>query len=211
MPRLPILLLNIINQKMSTGGMLSKIVEILESGDSANKISVLEGLVGEDRPDIIEKMIARLDDNNIQVRGEAFSSLVLNKNHISGHLIKSLNSGSRNIRGFVSLILANRNETVAIPDLIRLAGDERSMVRSCAVGALGHLHAGDAGAGDVMLKLLLDKNVDVKKSAAHAVVTNDVGIPRDLMERVSVEWVKDTTADPELGMLLERLEGCVRR
>ena len=73
----------------------------------------------------------------IQVRGEAFSSLVLNKNKISDLLIKNLNSASKNIRGFASLVLANRNEVDAIPEIIKLAKDERSMVRSCAIGALG--------------------------------------------------------------------------
>ena len=79
-----------------------------------------------------------------KVRGEAFSSLVLNKNKISNFLIENLNSASKNIRGFASLVLANRNDTNAIPEIIKLANDERSMVRSCAIGALGHLKAIEA-------------------------------------------------------------------
>jgi len=56
-------------------------------------------------------MISNLDDDDIEVRGEAFSSLVLNKNKISNFLINSLNATNKNIRGFMLLVLANRNET----------------------------------------------------------------------------------------------------
>ena len=90
-----------------------------------------------DDPKILEKIIVKLDDNDIQVRGEAFSSLVLNENEISNFLIKNLNSASKNIRGFTSLILANRNEKSAIAEIIKLVKDERSSVRSCAIGSLG--------------------------------------------------------------------------
>ena len=37
------------------------------------------------------------------------------------------------------LVLANRNETEAIPEIIKLVEDERSMVRTCAIGALNFL------------------------------------------------------------------------
>lgn len=182
---------------------MNEIVDILESGDPAKKIGVLAGLSETDEPEIIEKMITRLDDDDIRVRGEAFSSLVLNENKISDFLIKSLDSTSKNIRGFASLVLANRNETAAIPSLIRLARDERSMVRSCAVGALGYLNAGSAEAREALLQSLLDMSTDVKKSAAHAVITTGTSIPPDVLEKISGEW--EGAEDPELLMLLERL------
>ena len=114
-------------------------VKVLEFGSSEEKIKILETLDKTDNPKILEKIISKLDDDDIKVRGEAFSSLVLNKNKISDLLIQNLNSTSKNIRGFAALALANRNETDAIPNITKLAKDERSMVRSCAIGALGYL------------------------------------------------------------------------
>lgn len=181
-------------------------MDILESGDAVKKIDVLASLDKTDKPEIIEKMITKLDDDDIQVRGEAFSSLVLNENKISDFLIKSLDSASKNIRGFVSLVLANRNETTAIPDLIRLARDERSMVRSCAVGALGYMNAEGRDAKEVLLQSLFDKTLDVRKSAAHAIITTHTKIPPDVLERISKEWTDDITDDRELEMLLGRLK-----
>ena len=103
----------------------------------------------------------KLDDDDIQVRGEAYSSLVLNENKISNFLIKNLNSTSKNIRGFTSLILANRNETSTIPEIIKLAKDEHSSVRSCVIGSLGFLKAYEAK--EIFIQSLLDSNLEVKK------------------------------------------------
>jgi len=123
---------------------LEDISKVLELGSCEEKIKILETLDCTENPEILEKIISKLDDDDIKVRGEAFSSLVLNENKISNFLIKSLNSASKNIRGFASLVLANRNETAAIPEIIKLAKDERSMVRTCAIGALGYLKAQEA-------------------------------------------------------------------
>ena len=123
---------------------MENILKILDFGNSKEKIKILETLDDVDNPEILEKIISQLDDENIQVRGEAFSSLVLNKKKISNFLINNLKSANKNIRGFVSLVLANRNETSAIPEIIKLTKDERSMVRSCALGALGYLKAKEA-------------------------------------------------------------------
>ena len=185
---------------------MNDVARILETGDSAQKISALEGLAATDRPDIIEKMIARLDDDDIRVRGEAFSSLILNENRIYEHLVKGLGSASKNIRGFASLILANRNETDSIPELVKLARDERSMVRSCAVGALGHMRADGSDVGRVLAESLLDDSSEVRKSAAHAVITTGIDVAPDVIERVSELWAGDVQNDPDLGMLLGRLE-----
>ncbi len=54
--------------------------KILESGTSEEKIKILETLASSDDFEIIKKMIICLDDPDIKVRGEAFSSLILNKN-----------------------------------------------------------------------------------------------------------------------------------
>ena len=168
----------------------------MESGDSNEKIKILETLDDTDNPEIIEKMILKLDDEDIQVRGEAFSSLVFNENKISNFLIKSLESTSKNIRGFASLVLANRNEKEAIPELIKLGKDERSMVRSCAIGALGHLKAVEAK--EIFLQSLLDSNLEVRKSALQAII--------DLKISISEELKNEIIEDPEIEKLLAQLK-----
>ena len=140
---------------------MENISKVLETGSSEEKIKILENLENSENPEFLEKIISKLDDDDIQVRGEAFSTLVLNENEISNFLIKSLKSTNKNIRGFTSLILANRNETSSIPDIIKLVKDERSMVRLCAIGALGHLKAHEAK--EIIEQSLFDSNLEVKK------------------------------------------------
>ncbi len=177
---------------------MESISKVLELGSSEEKIKILETLDYIDNPEILEKIILKLDDDDIQVRGEAFSSLVLNKNKISNFLIKGLNSASKNIRGFTSLVLANRNEVSAIPEIIKLAKDERSMVRSCAIGSLGHLKAHEAK--EIILQSLLDSNLEVRKSALQAVIDLNITIPEDKIIEISKE------NDPEIKKLLSELK-----
>ena len=177
---------------------MENIVKVLESGSSEEKIKILETLDKTDNPEILEKIISKLDDDDIKVRGEAFSSLVLNKNKISDFLIQNLNSTSKNIRGFVALALANRNETDAIPNITKLAKDERSMVRSCAIGALNHLKA--KVAKEIFLESVLDTNVEVRKSALHAIINLKFSISEERIKEIS----KD--ADSELLKMLSKLK-----
>ncbi len=177
---------------------MENISKVLELGSCEEKIKVLETLDCTDNPEILEKIILKLDDDDIQVRGEAFSSLVLNENKISNFLIKSLNSASKNIRGFASLVLANRNETTAIPEIIKLVKDERSMVRSCAIGALGYLKAQEAK--EMFLESLLDSNLEVRKSAIQAVIDLNITIS----EKKIMEIIKEK--DPEIEKLLFQLK-----
>ena len=164
---------------------MENISNVLELGSSREKIKILETLDNIDNPEILEKIISNLDDDDIEVRGEAFSSLVLNKNKISNFLINSLNAANKNIRGFVSLVLANRNETSAIPEIIKLTKDERSMVRSCALGSLGHLKAQEAK--DIFLDALSDSNLEVKKSALQAIIDLKIIIPDEKIKEISKE------------------------
>ena len=126
------------------------------------------------------------------------SSLVLNKHKISDFLIQNLDSTSKNIRGFAALALANRNETNAIPNITKLAKDERSMVRSCAIGALGHLKAKEAK--NVFLDSVLDANVEVRKSAVQAIINLKFSISEERIKEIS----KD--ADVELLKMLSKLK-----
>ncbi len=146
--------------KMYTFEQIEKIVQ---SDSHEEKIKILELLSDTSDPKILEMVIQELDDPDIEVRGEAFSSLLLNENEISDMLLQNLKNQSKNIRGYCALVLANRNERSAIPDIILLTEDESAMVRSCAVGALGHLKADEATFA--IQKCLDDSNVEVKKSA----------------------------------------------
>jgi len=169
---------------------LENISKVLELGSCEEKIKILETLDCIDNPEILEKIILKLDDDDIKVRGEAFSSLVLNENKISTFLIKSLNSASKNIRGYASLVLANRNERTAIPEIIKLVKDEHSMVRSCAIGALGHLKAQEAK--EVFLESLLDSNLEVRKSAIQAIIDLNITISENKIKEIIKE------KDPEI-------------
>ena len=177
---------------------MEDISKVLELGSCEEKIKILETLDCTENPEILEKIISKLDDDDIKVRGEAFSSLVLNENKISNFLIKSLNSASKNIRGFASLVLANRNETAAIPEIIKLAKDEHSMVRTCAIGALGYLKAKEAK--EIFLESLFDSDLEVRKSALQGVIDLNITISENKIKEIIKE------KDPEIKKLLSLLK-----
>jgi len=118
---------------------LARIQEILDSGTKYDKISIIESLSQSSDQEVINKIITKLDDSEIEIRGEAFSSLFLNKNDISKFMISALSSENNNIKAFSALVLANRGDANAIPALELLAKDSSSMVESCALGALEYL------------------------------------------------------------------------
>jgi len=177
---------------------LENILKILECGNSEEKIKLLETLNDTYNPEILEKIILKLSDDDIQVRGEAFSSLVLNKNKISDVLIKNLNSGDKNIRSFSTLVLANRNEVNSIQEIMKLANDEHSIVRSCVIGALEFLKAQEAK--EIFLESLLDSNLEVRKSALHAIINLNITISEDRMEKIVKE------KDHEMEKMLSKLK-----
>jgi len=171
-----------------------KIIQILDHGSKKEKIDVLESLTYVNEPQIINKIISKLDDSDIEVRGEAFSTLVLNNNKISQLLIDNLKSESKNIKGFSALILANRKDLDAIPSIIRLTKDSSSMVRSCALGALGYLKSKHAQ--QAIHDCLFDSNLEVKKSAIKAAI--DIGYK--ISEKEITEITKES--DDEITSLL---------
>ena len=118
---------------------LARIQRILDSGTKDDKISIIESLSQTSDQEVINKIIAKLDDSEIEIRGEAFSSLFLNKNDISKFLIDALSSENKNIKAFSALVLANRGDANAMPELELLSKDSSSMVESCALGALEYL------------------------------------------------------------------------
>ena len=188
----------LLTRKEGFGQKLENISKILEFGNSKEKIKILETLNNEGDPNMLEKIISKLDDDDFEVRGEAFSSLLLNKNKISNFLINNLNTANKNIKSFVSLVLANRNETSAIPEIIKLAKDESSIVRSCALGALGHLKAIEAK--EIFLKALLDSNIEVKKSALQAIMDLKIQLSEEKINMILKE------KDPEIKKMISLIK-----
>jgi len=162
-----------------------EINKILDSDSKEEKIEILESLSDSNDPQIINKIISKLDDPEIEVRGEAFSVLVLNKNNISKFLIKNLNSDSKNIRGYSVLVLANRKNVESISSIIDLTKDSSSMVRSCALGALGFLKAN--AASQAIHNCFSDSNLEVKKSALKAAIDLGDKLPPEEIEKISEE------------------------
>ena len=156
---------------------MENISKILKLGGSKEKIKILETLDNIDNPEILETIISTLDDENIEVRGEAYSSLVSNKNGILNYLINGLTATSENIRSSILLVLANRNEISAIPEIIKLVKDERSIVRSCALGALRHLKAQESN--NIFLEALSDSNLEVRKNALQAIIDLKIIVSED--------------------------------
>jgi len=177
---------------------IDETVRILELGSKERKIAMLESLQNSDVSEVIYKVISMLDDAEIEVRGEAFASLVLNENNISKYLISSLNSEHKNVRGFSALVLANRRNTEAISSITKLTKDESATVRSCALGALGYLNARQAS--KAIRSCFRDSNLEVKKSALKAAI--DIG--DKVMEDEIAEFTKEN--DPELEKLLIQIK-----
>ena len=124
----------------------ARIHQILDSGTKDKKISILESLSQSGDQEIINKIITKLDDSEIEVRGEAFSSLFLNKNNISEFLINALSLENKNVKAFSALVLANRGDANAIPALELLSKDPSSIVKECALGALEYLRTNKGSA-----------------------------------------------------------------
>ena len=177
---------------------MEKIIKILETGNKEDKIKILETLDKTNNLEILKQIILRLNDDDIQVRGEAFNALLLNQNEISKILIDNLSSSNKNIRGFTSLILANRNEKSAIPEIIKLVEDKHGMVRSCAIGALGYLKAEKIS--NIILKSVLDSNLEVQKSALYAIIQLDIIMSENKIKEIS------KNSDQQIKNLLLKLK-----
>ena len=175
-----------------------EIFQILSSGSKDNKIKVLESLSQSKNPEVIRKIISKLDDPEIAVRGEAFSSLLLNENKISEFLIQGFSSVNKNIKAFSALILANREDRDAIPALELLTKDPSSMVRSCALGGLGYLCANQSST--IIRNCLDDEMLQVRKSALEAFFKIGGQILPNEFDRLT----KD--ADDELKFLIKKFQ-----
>ncbi len=159
-----------------------------------DKITMLESMSQTSNDAVVRKIISLLNDPDIEIRGEAFGALMLNKNDISAALVDSLNDEESNVRAFCALILGNRKTQCAINPLKKLTRDDRAMVRSCALGALGYLKAIQA---EMEIRhCFTDKNMEVKRSALKAAIDIDYNMTGHELENFSNE------NDEELGKLI---------
>ena len=174
---------------------LAKIFQILDSGSIEEKIDVLESFNQSNKPEIIKKIISMLGDPEIRVRGEAFNSLLFNKNNISEFLIQSITLD--NNKAFSALVLANRGDTNAIPTLELLTTDNNSMVRSCALGALGYLNS--IQSSTKIRNCFKDEVLEVRKSALQAFLNIHGKIFSSEIRELSED------ADDELRFLIRKI------
>ena len=157
--------------------------DILESlKDSNTRKNILSTLTKNDDPKIIGEIMRLFDDEDIEIRGEAFSSLLLNEKNILENLVLGLKNESKNVRAYTILVLANRNEKSAIKAIKKLATDSSGLVRTCVYGALGHLEATDGA--EELHKGIFDSNVEAVKSAAYALSRISEKISHDEIEEL---------------------------
>ena len=157
-----------------------EILKLLRNEDS--RLSILPKLTQTDDPEIIQKIIGLFDAEKIQVRGETFSTLFLNENDIFEQLLQGLKHKSKNVRGYVSLVIANRNEKNAIQEIIELTNDSSGLVRTCAYGALGHLEVKDGA--EELHKGIFDSNLEAVKSAAYALARIEEKISQEEIDSI---------------------------
>lgn len=115
----------------------------------------------------VEYAISMLNDDDIRIRGEAFYTMMLIDRDVAPILEQHLSNPARYIRAFCSLILANRGDVGSAPHIVPLLNDDSSLVRSCSLGALGHMRY--APATHMAEELLDDKNKEVRISARQAI------------------------------------------
>ena len=72
------------------------------------------------------------------------------------------------------------------------------MVRSCAIGALGHLKAQEAK--EIIEQSLFDSNLEVKKSALQSLIDLNITISEDKINKIITE------GDIEIEKLLIKLK-----
>ena len=144
--------------------------------------STLTTLTQNNDPEIIQEIIQLFDDDDIEIRGEVFSTLFLNENDILKDLIRGLNHESKNVRAYTALVLANRNEKNAIEEIRKLTNDSSGLVRTCAYGALGHLEAKESS--KELHRGIFDSNLEAVKSAAYALARIEEKISDEEFEKI---------------------------
>ena len=164
-----------------------QVLEYLKNEDSKQRI--LSKLTQTNDPEILQEMISLFDDDRIEIRGEVFSSLFLNENDIFESLVWGIKHESKNVRAYVTLVLANRNEKSAIQEIRKLTNDSSGLVRTCAYGALGHLEAKESA--KELHEGIFDSNIEAVKSAVYALTRIDEQISQEEMDELKKLEKKD--------------------
>lgn len=149
----------------------SEIRKTLQNGTKDQKIGIIRSLENTADEGKVKALIEMLDDEDIEVRGETFCVLIINPNDIAKHLVNRLGHERKNVRGFSSLVLANRGEKQSARYISPLVHDKSSLVRSCAIASLGYLRA-DRHILDICSGLN-DENIEVVKTALKSIL--DIG------------------------------------
>jgi len=163
-----------------------EILKLLRDEDS--RLDILPELTQTTDPEIIWAIVELFDAERIEIRGEVFSTLFLNKNDILEQLLKGLKHESKNVRGYTALVIANRNEKNATKEIIELTNDLSGLVRTCAYGALGHLEVKESV--KELHKGIFDSNLEALKSAAYALARINEKISQE--EIVSMKRLEET-------------------
>lgn len=150
--------------------------------NKTDRKSILKTLTQNNDPEIIQEIIQLFDDDDIEIRGEVFSTLFLNENDILKDLILGLDYESKNVRAYITLVLANRNEKNAIEKIRKLTNDPSGLVRTCAYGALGHLEAKESS--KELHKGIFDSNLEAVKSAMYALTRIKEKISDEELEKI---------------------------
>ena len=159
-----------------------QVLEYLKNEDSKQRI--LSKLTQTNDPEILQEMISLFDDDRIEIRGEVFSSLFLNENDIFESLVWGIKHESKNVRAYVTLVLANRNEKRAIQEIRKLTNDSSGLVRTCAYGALGHLEAKESA--KELHEGIFDSNIEAVKSAVYALTRINETISKKEREELHI-------------------------
>ena len=108
--------------------------------------------------------------NAVCTDGRIFSDFITQEIRIETdkgtETILGLGHESKNVRAYVTLVLANRNEKNGIKEIRKLTNDPSGLVRTCAYGALGHLEVKESA--KELHQGIFDSNLEAVKSAAYA-------------------------------------------
>ena len=115
---------------------------------------------------VVSALIARLEDENAEVRRAAAHSLGrLKDSRAVPGLIAALKDPEPKVRATVAEALAEFEDPRVIPPLAELLNDQSTDVKKSALDALSHFETNLPAAG--IMRLLSDPDADVRHEAAH--------------------------------------------